>query len=184
MCNKSEYRYTGVRIHPQKIKQSIQKIEKAYASFFPDNIFEYNFLDENIAQQYVNEQRLSSLTNIFSGIAIFISSLGLYGLISFMAVQRTKEVGVRKVLGATVPDILMLFYKEFIFLVLIAFAISAPAAWYFMSGWLNGFAYRIDLNIWTFAAAIVLSLVIALATVSFQSIKAAIANPVDSLRNE
>jgi ABC-type antimicrobial peptide transport system permease subunit len=174
----------GVRIDPGKVKQSIQNIEKIYASFYPDNIFEYKFLDENIARQYAGEQRLSSLTNIFSVIAIFISCLGLYGLISFMAVQRTKEVGVRKVLGATVSDIVMLFYKEFVFLVLIAFVISAPSAWYFMSGWLNGFAYRIDLNLWTFAIAIALSLIIALVTVSFQSIKAAIANPVDSLRNE
>ena len=101
-----------------------------------------------------------------------------------MAVQRTKEVGVRKVLGATVGDILILFNKEFIFLILIAFVVSAPVAWYFMSDWLNQFAYRIDLTVWIFIVAILLSLVVAMVTVSFQSIKAALANPVDSLRNE
>jgi ABC-type antimicrobial peptide transport system permease subunit len=184
MCSRSQYRNAGVKIDPRKTKDVIKKIEKIYAGFFPDNIFEYKFLDEDIARQYADEERLSSLINILSGIAIFISCLGLYGLISFMAVQRTKEVGVRKVLGATVGDILILFNKEFILLILMAFVVSAPIAWYFMSDWLNQFAYRIDITAWMFVIAILLSLVVAMVTVSFQSIKAALANPVDSLRNE
>jgi ABC-type antimicrobial peptide transport system permease subunit len=184
MCNKAEYRYAGIKLHGNKLKDANQKIEKMYRAFFPGTIFEYSFFDENVAKQYAEEERLSSITKIFSGIAIFISCLGLYGLISFMAVQRTKEVGVRKVLGATVGDILILFNKEFILLILVAFVVSAPVAGYFMSDWLNQFAYRIDLTAWMFIIAILLSLVVAILTVSFQSIKAALANPVDSLRNE
>lgn len=184
MCNKSQYKNAGVKIDPRKIKEAVQQIEDIYARFFPDNVFEYRFMDETIANHYANEERLATLTNIFSVMAILISCLGLYGLISFMAVQRTKEVGIRKVLGATVPNILSLFYKEFVLLVLIAFAVSAPVAWYFMSDWLNGFAYRINLNAWIFIIAMILTLTIALATISFQSIKAALANPVKSLRTE
>jgi putative ABC transport system permease protein len=184
MCSRNQYRNAGIKIDPRKTKDALSKIEKIYAAFFPDNIFEYKFLEEDIARQYADEERLSSLINILSGIAILISCLGLYGLISFMAVQRTKEVGVRKVLGASVGDILILFNKEFILLILTAFVISAPIAGYFMSDWLNQFAYRIDLTAWIFIIAILLSLVVAMVTVSFQSIKAALANPVDSLRNE
>jgi ABC-type antimicrobial peptide transport system permease subunit len=184
MCSRNQYRSAGIKIDPRKTKEAIAKIEKIYAGFFPDNIFEYKFLDEDIARQYADEERLSSLINILSCVAIFISCLGLYGLISFMAVQRTKEVGVRKVLGATVGDILILFNKEFILLILVAFTVSGPVAWYFMSDWLDQFAYRIDLTAWIFIIAIVLSLIVAMITVSFQSIKAALANPVNSLRNE
>jgi ABC-type antimicrobial peptide transport system permease subunit len=184
MCKRSEYRFAGIKIDARKTKDAIEKIERIYADFFPDNIFEYKFLDEDIARQYTDEERLSSIVNIFSGIAIFISCLGLYGLISFMAVQRTKEVGVRKVLGATVRDILILFNKEFILMILVAFIVSCPVAWYFMSGWLNQFAYRVDLTLWVFVIAIALSLIVAMAAVSFQSVKAALTNPVDSLRNE
>lgn len=182
--NKREYRNVGIKLDYGKTEDAIQKIGKIHSSFFTENIFEYKFLDENVARQYASEEQLATLTNIFCGIAIFISCLGLYGLISFMAVQRTKEVGVRKVLGATLTDVVMLFWKEFIFLVLIAFVISTPVAWYFMSDWLDTFAYRIDMSLWTFLLAIGLSLIISLVTVSFRSIKAAMANPVDSLRTE
>jgi putative ABC transport system permease protein len=184
MCNKAEYRLAAVKLQGSNLKKVSQKIENTYRSLFPGNIFEYRFLDENLARQYAEEERLSSITKIFSAIAIFISSLGLYGLISFMAVQRTKEVGIRKVMGASVRDIILLFYKEFIVLVLIAFIVSAPLTGYFMSDWLNSFAYKINLSPWIFILAIALSIVISVITISFQSIKAALANPVDSLRNE
>jgi putative ABC transport system permease protein len=184
MCSKSQYRKAGVKLHADNMKEVTRKIEGMYRSFFPGNVFEYKFFDENVAKQYAQEERLSSITKIFSGIAIFISSLGLYGLISFMAVQRTKEVGIRKVLGATVSDIVLLFYKEFVVLVLIAFIVSAPLTAYFMSDWLNTFAYRISLGPWIFILAIALSVIISVITISFQSVKAALANPVDSLRNE
>ncbi len=184
MCNKAEYRTAGVKLQTNNLKAVTQKIESAYRSFFPDNIFESRIFEENVARQYAQEERLSAITKIFSGIAIFISSLGLYGLISFMAVQRTKEVGIRKVLGASVHDILLLFYKEFIFLVLIAFMVAAPLTGYFMSDWLNSFAYKINLSPWIFVLAIALSVIISVVTISFQSIKVALANPVDSLRTE
>ena len=182
--NSREYHFVGMKIYPQKLEQAIKKVERIHAAFFPTEIFEYHFLGETLARSYIQEQRISTLTNIFSGIAIFISCLGLYGLISFMAVQRTKEVGIRKVLGASVPDILFLFSKEFIVLVLIAFVVAVPVATYFMESWLNGFAYHINLSVWIFLVSIAGTTLIALLTLSFQSIKAALTNPVDSLRTE
>jgi ABC-type antimicrobial peptide transport system permease subunit len=124
------------------------------------------------------------LYKIFAGIAIFISCLGLYGLVSFMAAQRTKEVGVRKVLGASVMHIVYLFSKEFTILVLIAFAIAVPVAYYMMSNWLDNFAFRINISIWFFLLAITLSVLIAWMTVGYKSLRAALANPVKSLRSE
>ena len=121
---------------------------------------------------------------IFETVAIFISCLGLYGLISFMAVQKTKEVGIRKVLGASVGSIVYLFSKEFAVLIMIAFAIAVPVAWYLMHNWLQNFAYHIQLGIGVFAAAILVSLLITLITVGYKTIKAATANPVESLRSE
>ena len=184
MCYKPEYRYASVKLQTIDMKQVVDRVKETYRNFFPESIFGFRFFDDSVAQLYAQEERLSSITKVFSGIAIFISGLGLYGLISFMAVQRTKEVGIRKVLGASVSDIVVLFYKEFVFLVLIAFVVSAPLMGYFMSDWLNTFAYRIDLSPWIFIAAVALSLVISLAVISYRSIAAAVANPVESLRNE
>lgn len=121
---------------------------------------------------------------IFAGIAIFISCLGLYGLVSFMAVQRTKEVGIRKVLGASVSSIVYLFSKEFIVLIVISFVIAMPVAWYVMTGWLQNFAYRISLSAWVFLLAIATSVVIAWVTVGYKAVRAALVNPVRSLRSE
>ena len=127
---------------------------------------------------------MSQLYKIFAGIAIFLSCLGLYGLASFMAAQRIKEVGIRKVLGASSVNIVYLFSKEFVVLIAIAFAIATPIAWYYMHGWLQNYAYRIDVSLWLFAAGGLAAIFIALATISFQAIKAALANPVNSLRTE
>jgi putative ABC transport system permease protein len=124
------------------------------------------------------------LYKIFAAIAIFLSCLGLYGLASFMAMQRIKEVGIRKVLGATIGSIVYLFSKEFVILISIAFFIATPLAWYFMNKWLQEYAYRISISWWLFAASGLVAIVVALATISFQAIKAAVANPVDSLRSE
>lgn len=182
--NRAEFRTVGVRLQAGDLKATTAKIESVYRAFYAGNLFQFRFFTDNVDRSYAEEERLSSITRIFSFIAIFISSLGLYGLISFMAVQRTKEVGVRKVLGAGVRDIVLLFCKEFIVLVLIASVISAPLTGYFMSGWLNTFAYKIDLSPWIFIVAITLSIVICIITVSFRSVKAALVNPVDSLKNE
>lgn len=184
MCTKDEYNDAGIKFQTESPDGVIKKIESAYRAFFPDNVFEYRFFDDNVAQQYAQEEQLFFIVKISTGMAILISSLGLYGLISFMVVQRTKEVGIRKVLGASVRDIILLFYKEFLWLVLIAFVVSAPSTGYFMSGWLNTFAYKINLSPWVFILAIAGSIIISMLTVSFRSITAAIANPVDSLRTE
>lgn len=184
MSNKFDYRNAGVKLETRNADNAIESIKKIYANFFPETVFDYKFLDENVEREYREEQRLSVLTKIFAGIAIAISCLGLYGLISFMTVQRKKEVAVRKVLGAGIGNILFLFYKEFIVIVLIAFAISVPVTWYFMSDWLNGFAYRISLSPWVFVLAVLLSVIIAFSTISIKTIKAALANPVSSMKNE
>ncbi len=168
----------------QDLQQTLASVEKAWTTTFPEYVFDYSFLDDNIAMYYREETRLSQLFKILAGITIFIGCLGLYGLVAFMAVRRTKEVGIRKALGASVQHILVLFSKEFVFLVLIAFCIAGPIAWYMMRLWLQNFTYRIDIGISIFLAAILASLLIALLTVGYQSVKAALANPVDSLRDE
>ncbi len=147
-------------------------------------VYSFQFLDDRIANFYEQENQLSQLYKLFAGIAIFISCLGLYGLVSFMAVQRIKEVGIRKVLGASAGNIVYLFSKEFMLLIAVAFAIASPIAYYFMHGWLNNYPFRISIGVSVFAMTVGVSIAIALLTVSYQSIKAAIANPVKSLRTE
>jgi len=162
----------------------MQSIKKIWQQTFPGYVYEYRFLDDKIAGFYQQENQLSQLYKIFAAIAIFLSCLGLYGLASFMAVQRIKEVGIRKVLGATSGSIVYLFSKEFILLIAIAFAIATPIAWYFMHQWLQNYAYRIEVSWLIFLAGGIAAIMIALATISFQAIKAARANPVESLRSE
>ena len=162
----------------------MHSVEKIWNKTYPDFVFEYKFLDDKIESFYKQENQLTHLYKIFAFIAIFLSCLGLYGLASFMAVQRIKEVGIRKVLGATVSNIIYLFSKEFILLISIAFVIAAPVAWYFMHQWLQNYPFRIELSWWIFLTGGLISVIIALITVSFKAIKAAIANPVKSLRSE
>jgi ABC-type antimicrobial peptide transport system permease subunit len=181
---KNTYRLINLKLQPQNIQNTLAYIEKLWTQTYPDHVYEYQFLDERIAAFYTQERQLSQLYKIFAIIAVFLSCLGLYGLASFMAVQRIKEVGIRKVLGATVGNVVYLFTKEFMWLIGIAFLIAAPLAWYFMNGWLQDFAYRIDISWWIFLIAGLLSLLIALITVSSQAITAAITNPIKSLRTE
>jgi putative ABC transport system permease protein len=141
-------------------------------------------LDDKIANFYKKEDQLVNLYKIFAGIAIFISCLGLYGMVSFMAVQRTKEVGIRKTLGASVSNIVYLFSKEFTMLIVVAFVIAAPVAWYFMQQWLQGFTYRITPGAGVFVLTISLSVIIAWLTVGYKAINAALVNPVKSLKSE
>ena len=178
------YNQVGIKLATTNISSTIQSVKKIFDQTLPDFVFEYKFLDEKIASFYKQETQLAALYKIFAAIAIFLSCLGLYGLASFMAVQRIKEVGIRKVLGATVGSIVYLFSKEFIILIAIAFAIATPIAWYYMHQWLQAYVYRINISWWLFAAGGIASIIIALASVSFQAIKAAIANPVKSLRTE
>jgi putative ABC transport system permease protein len=182
--SKKIYSEAGIKLITTDIPSAMQSIEKTWNQIFPDNVFEYKFLDDKVESFYKQENQLSQLYKIFAVIAIFLSCLGLYGLASFMAVQRIKEVGIRKVLGATAGNIVYLFSKEFILLISIAFVISTPVAWYYMHQWLQDYPYRINMSWWIFILGGVASVFIALLTVSFQAIKAAIANPVKSLRTE
>ncbi len=181
---KDVYQKINIKIQPLNINQTLASVERLWNNTFPDGMYEYQFLDEKIANFYKSEDQLSALYKVFAGIAIFISCLGLYGLVSFMAVQRTKEVGIRKTLGASVANIVYLFSKEFTLLILVAFAISAPIGWYFMNKWLQDFTYRIPLGPGIFLLAIIASVAIAWVTVGYKAIMAALANPVKSLRSE
>ncbi|HEY1871582.1 MAG TPA: FtsX-like permease family protein, partial [Chitinophagaceae bacterium] len=158
-----------------------QKVWKEYSSDFP---FSYSFLDDDFNKMYQSDQRAGILFNVFATVAIIISCLGLFGLATYTAQVKTKEIGIRKVLGASVASIINLLAKEFIVLVLIAFVIATPIAWIAMNKWLQNYAYRIHINWWVFFVTGLIAVLIALFTVSFQAIKAAIANPVESLRTE
>ena len=178
------YNQAGIKLSTKNISSTLQAVKQVFDKTFPDFVYEYKFLDEKIAGFYKQETQLVALYKIFAAIAIFLSCLGLYGLASFMAVQRVKEVGIRKVLGATASSILYLFSKEFIILIAVAFAIAAPIAWYYMHQWLQAYAYRISISWWLIAAGGLAAIFIALATISFQAMKAAMANPVKSLRSK
>ncbi len=174
----------SVKVDPKNLASTMAQIKNVYASFFPGNLFNYYFLDEKFNKQYASDELFGKAFAIFSGFAIFIACLGLFGLSLFATTQRTKEIGVRKVLGASAAGIIVLLSKDFIKLVLIALLIASPVAWYIMHNWLQSFAYRININWWVFFAAGLSAILIALATISFQAIKAAIENPVKSLRTE
>lgn len=173
-----------VRLEAGRETEALAGVAQFYKSFNPGYAFEYKFLDEDFQKQYTAERRVSELSKYFAGLAILLSCLGLFGLATFAAERRAREIGVRKVLGASVASVTGLLSADFLKLVLAAIVIATPVAWYFTNRWLEGFAYRIDLSGWMFAAAGLAALGIALLTVGFQSVKAALANPVDSLRNE
>jgi putative ABC transport system permease protein len=182
--SKREYTEASIKMDSKNMSASMALIEKKWNEIFPDFVFEYKFLDDKVESFYKQENQLGHLYKIFAAIAIFLSCLGLYGLASFMAVQRIKEVGIRKVLGASGSHIVYLFSKEFMILIAVAFAVAAPLTWYFMHQWLQNYPFRIELSWWIFLAGGFASIIIALITVSFQAIKAALANPVNSLRAE
>lgn len=176
--------YVLIRIDGSKTKTALTGIEKLCKELNPAFPFTYTFSDEEYQKLYQNEQVVGKLSNAFAGLAIFISCLGLLGLIMFTAEQRTKEIGIRKVLGASVQNILQLLSADLLTLVFVAIMIATPIAWWAMHNWLNDYAYKTNIGWWMFAAAAGITVLIALITISFQSIKAAIANPVKSLRTE
>ncbi|MGB3849923.1 MAG: ABC transporter permease [Tunicatimonas sp.] len=178
------YRTMNLKINMRQAQDVLRHVEGVWKDVYPEAPFAYEFLDEAMAQFYASYSRTFTLIQVFSGIAILIGCLGLYGLVTFMAEQKTKEIGVRKVLGATVLNIVSLFSREFLKLVLIAFVLAAPLAYYLMRGWLQNFEYRITLSWSLFAGGIVATLIITLLTVGYRSFRAALANPVDSLRSE
>ncbi|MEZ2335737.1 FtsX-like permease family protein [Mucilaginibacter sp. RCC_168] len=184
MPGKGNYGRLSIKIAGNNINSSINVIQQAWQKLQPETPFEYTFLDERFQKLYDSEQQQGSLFTIFSFIAIFIACLGLFGLSAFTISQRVKEIGVRKVLGASIPQIVTELSKDFLRLVIIASVIALPVAWYAMSKWLLDFAFRISIQWWVFVMAGVVALVIAFVTISFQSIKAAMANPVKSLRSE
>ena len=173
-----------VRIRPGNVTEALAYIQSTYRTFDPANTLDFHFLDENFSKQYQAEQKQGEVLLTFTILAVLIACLGLFGLAAFAAEQRTKEIGVRKVLGASVTSIVTMLSKDFLKLVLIAIVIATPIAWYAMHQWLQEFAYKTDLSWWVFALAGLLAIVIALLTVSLQSVKAALTNPVKSLRSE
>ena len=155
-----------------------------FKKYNPQYPFNYKFIDEDYAKKFGEEKRTGTLAALFAGLTILISCLGLFGLATYMAENRIKEIGVRKVLGASVTSITTLLSKDFLKLVIISFLIAAPIAWWAMNSWLQSYTYRISIQWWVFALAGILSVIVAILTVSYQAIKAAIANPVKSLRSE
>jgi putative ABC transport system permease protein len=179
--------YSGfltIRLKPGNTKAMLTEIEKIWKDYVPWLKFDYNFLDEKFARTFEREERLSTIFSIFTILAIIIGCLGLFGLAAYTAEQRTKEIGIRKAMGATSQSVVNMLNKEFTKLILIAFILVVPLSWYFMNKWLQVFAYRTTIGFWPFLVGGVIALLIAWITVSYQSIKAAITNPVDSLRNE
>ena len=161
-----------------------QMAEAVFKNVIPSATFDYRFVDEEYALKFAEEERIGKLASFFGILAIFISCLGLFGLASFVAEQRTKEIGIRKVLGASVPNLWRMLSGEFVVLIIVACLIAVPASYYFLSNGISRYDYRTEIAWWIFAAASSGALVITLATVSFQAVKAALANPVNSLRTE
>ncbi len=176
--------YFSVKMAADDATKTIATLRSSWNQFFPGNPFEYFFLDAHFSDQYQADQRFGQVFGFFTGLAILVACLGLFGLASFTTVQRTKEIGIRKVLGASVGEILQLLYKEFAVLVIIAFAVATPLAWFAINSWRASYAFRADLNGWLFILPFVAVLAIALLTVSFQTVKAALMNPVNSLQAE
>jgi putative ABC transport system permease protein len=176
--------FVSIRIHTSNVRESMAHIRKTWQEIMPGTPFEFSFLDKIYNDQYRNEERTTRIFTIFTFFALFVACLGLLGLASFAAEQRTKEIGIRKILGASVPGIILMMSKEFIRWVLLANIIAWPIAYYIMYRWLQSFAFRSDIGVLVFILSGFIAMVIALLTVSFQTIKAAIANPVVSLRYE
>lgn len=176
--------YFSIKVAGRELTSTIDEVRSEWNRFFPGNPFEYSFLDERFNEQYRADQRFGQVFGLFTGLAILVACLGLFGLASFTTAQRTKEIGIRKVLGASVGEIVQMLYREFALLILLAFVVATPLAWYAVSQWLQSYAFRTDIQWWLFLVPFVMVLLIALLTVSFQSLKAALMNPITSLRTE
>jgi len=182
------YRNTNViniRLSPSAgVSEALQKVGAVFRKYDPSSPFTYQFVDDRFSKKFADEERIGKLASFFTALAIFISCLGLFGLASFVAEQRTKEIGIRKVLGASIANLWQLLSTDFVVLVILACVISGPIAWYFMSAWLQNYYYRTELSWWIFAGTGLGAIAITLSTVSFQAIRAALINPVKSLRND
>ncbi len=180
----SFYYSAGIKISSDNLRGTLAFIENTWKEVYPDEYFEYEFLDDHLASLYKNDEKTFTLFKIFAGVSIFIGCLGLYGLISFVANQKQKEVGIRKVMGATVSSIVLLFTSDFVRLIIVAFLIAAPLTWYFMDQWLQGFAYRTSMSWSIFAIGFLATVTIVLMTILYRSIRAANMNPATTLRTE
>lgn len=177
-------KYVAVRVEGENLEASVTDLRTAWKEVMPNMPFDYFFLDDRLNDSYKAEKKLSSVTIIFSVLTILVACLGLFGLATFSVEQRTKEIGVRKVLGISTPEILMLLSKEFLILILVAFIIAVPLSYYFTQQWLNGFSYRVGLAVWPFIVSGFLTFIIAFLTVTYHSLKASLINPVDTLKYE
>jgi putative ABC transport system permease protein len=166
------------------MQNALKEVQTKWERTYPEYIYSYRFLDEQIGEFYESEQRMSVMLSVFTSLAILLGVLGLFGLTVFMANQKTKEIGVRKVMGASVQSILMLFSKEFVKLILIGFCVAAPVAWYASNQYLEQFAFKITVGPAIFLMGLAITFVIAIVTVAYRSMKAAVANPTQSLRSE
>jgi hypothetical protein len=166
------------------INATLSQVEKVWKQIYPAATFNYKFYDESLAAMYEKDQQTATLINVSMAITIFISCIGLFGLALFTAQKRAKEISIRKILGASITNIVTMLSRDFVILIIISLLIASPIAWYFMSGWLQSFAYRINISLWVFILAGAAAIFIALLTISFQAVKAVIANPVKSLRTE
>jgi putative ABC transport system permease protein len=185
MQDREVYSHASIRLESnERVSETLAQIERVWKKHFADDIYEFQFLDNQIDSFYKTEARLYALFKIFAGLAIFISCLGLWGLVTFVLQQRTKEIGIRKVLGASLNAILWLLSKDFFLLILMAFAVASPVTYYFISNWLQNFAFRIDIGWETFVMAGIFLFAVASLTISVQTIKASVTNPVNSLRSE
>jgi putative ABC transport system permease protein len=178
------YQSYAVKINASDVSSTLASLEKTWSAMYPDQVYAHQFLDEQTRQFYQAEETALSVVEIFAFIALLIGAMGLYGLASFMAVRKTKEIGIRKVLGSSVMQILWIFGKEFGGLVLVAFVIAAPVSWLLMKQWLSNFEYKIDMGLWIFALNLVLVALVVIVTVGFRTGKAAMMNPVGALRTE
>ncbi len=182
--NADQMNQLSIRFENSNVDATLDKIEASWNSMFPEKSFQFNFLDVQLDQQYANFRNFGTIIEAFTAIAILIACLGVYGLVLFVVQRKVKEIGVRKVLGATVPGILQLIYREFALLIIIAFGLATPVAWYFMDQWLENFTYHTSIDVWTFAVSLSLVVFITSVTIAWQAVKASMANPVKSLRSE
>jgi len=184
IVQKEFYKTLAVKLFPENTSEALMSIEKEFKSVFPDEPFKYEFLEEIIEANYSDQLKLGMLFTVFTGLAILIAGMGIFGLSSFTAEQRTKEIGIRKVMGASVPHIVRLMTTELVILAAISSIAALPIAYYFMIKWLQDFAFQTDIGIMLFVISIVFSLLIALGATGFQALRAASSDPVKSLRYE
>jgi putative ABC transport system permease protein len=183
-ADSSFVQYMLIRVHGQQLPQTLTQLQATWKTYIPSRPFDYRFLDEDYNNLYTSEQRTATIFTVFASLAIVLACLGLFGLAAISTVQRTKEIGIRKVLGADLLQICLLISNSFLRLVLLAILIAAPIAWLAAGKWLEGFAYRIPIHLWVFAAAGSTVLLLAFATVSFHALRAATTNPAKSLKTE